>query len=59
MVTKFEESFPLKKMTIEDYERRVKKLVNPDSADSINEAQIVESFKDVFPDLKTEGTLIR
>lgn len=51
MVTKFEETFPLRKMTIDDFERRIKKLAEPESLDSISEAQIIESFKDIFPDI--------
>lgn len=29
MITKFEETIPLRKMTIDEYERRIKKLADP------------------------------
>eukprot|EP00347_Sterkiella_histriomuscorum_P010838 403374731 len=59
MVTKFEQTFPLKSMTIDEYERRIKKLADPSSNDTISETQILESFKDVYPDILIEGSLIR
>ena len=46
-LTDFEYSFvPLKKMDIDDYERRIKKFVEPDCENLINERQLVESFND-------------
>ena len=38
MVTKFEETIPLKKITIDEFERRLKKLIDPTCGDMINEA---------------------
>lgn len=38
MITKFEESLPLKKMTIDEFERRLKKLVDPTCQDKITVA---------------------
>lgn len=37
MITKFEQTFPLKTMTIDEYERRIKKLADPNSNDTISE----------------------
>lgn len=59
MITKFEESLPLKKMTIAEFERRLKKLVDPTSGDKITTAQLEESFKDFYPEITKEDTLIR
>lgn len=46
MITKFEEKLPLKKITITDFERRIKKFASPENADFITEVQLIESFKD-------------
>lgn len=59
MITKFEESLPLKRMTIDEFERRLKKLVNPNCQNKINSAQLIESFKDFYPDIVEENSLIR
>ncbi|CDW81305.1 UNKNOWN [Stylonychia lemnae] len=63
-ITKFEETLPLKKMTVEEFERRIKKFgvpkeVGSQDADKINELQLIEGFKDYFPDIEKEGSLIR
>ena len=52
MITKFEEIIPLRRMTIDEYERRIKKLAEPDSKDVLTHAQIIESFKDIYPDIE-------
>jgi hypothetical protein len=38
MITRFEESLPLKKMTVDEFERRLKKLIDPSCGEMINEA---------------------
>lgn len=35
MITKFEENIPLRKMTIDEFERRIKKLADPESKDQL------------------------
>ena len=52
MITRFEETIPLRRMTIDEYERRLKKLADPDSKDMLTPNQIVESFKDIYPDIE-------
>lgn len=52
MITKFEETLPLKKVTIQDFERRIKKFATPESPNLVTEAQLIESFKDLFPDIQ-------
>jgi hypothetical protein len=59
MITKFEETLPLRKMTVDEFERRLKKLIDPSCGDMINEAQLIESFKDAFPEIEDETSLIR
>ena len=38
MITRFEESLPLKKMTVDEFERRLKKLIDPSCGEMINVA---------------------
>jgi hypothetical protein len=52
MISKFEETIPLRRMTIDEYERRIKKLAEPDSKDVLTHGQIIESFKDIYPDIE-------
>lgn len=59
MITKFEETIPLRKMTVDEFERRLKNLIDPTCRDMINEAQLIESFKDVFPEIEEDASLIR
>ncbi len=61
MITKFENALPLKKIDIDEFERRLKKLANPDCENMLTEAQIVESFKDsvALKDITVEGSLTR
>jgi len=59
-VTRWElHALPLYKISIDDYERRLKKLVDKDSKDQISLPQVEECFKDhyAFKDLGVQGTL--
>ncbi len=51
MVTKFEETLPFRKLTIEEFERRIKKLADPSLPDQLRLDQVEESFKDLYPDI--------
>ena len=60
-ITKFESNLPLGKMSLLEYERRLKKLIEPGDKDCITEKQLIECFKDhpAFKDIVNEGSLIR
>ena len=60
-ITDFEFNLPLKKIDIDEYERRLKKLVEPGSKAFITEQQLIESFKDqvYFKDIVDENSLTR
>jgi len=62
MVTNWElDNLPLYCMSLDDYERRLKKLVDPSCEDLITGSQIEEVFKDhyAFKDIIYEGSLVR
>ena len=60
-LTDFEFTLPLNKIDIDEYERRLKLLVQPGSNETINEAQLIEAFSDqvYLKEVSKEGSLIR
>ena len=52
---------PLRNISLNDYERRLKKLVNPKMNDYASVRMIVECFKDhwAFTDITVSNTLTR
>ena len=55
-ITKWESTLPFGKISLPEYERRLKKLIDPQANDFITEKQIVECFKDhhAFKDIENE-----
>lgn len=60
-ITAFESMLPLRNISLNDYERRLKKLVNPKMNDYASVSMIVECFKDhwAFTDITVSNTLTR
>ena len=46
MITDFEATLPLRKITLVEFERRLKKLVNPSMQDFVSVKMVTECFKD-------------
>jgi len=59
-VTDFQQSLPLSRMALNDYERRLKKLLSKQQGDEIDPKQLVECFGDhyAFKDIKDENSTI-
>ena len=60
-ITEFENTFVLQKVALDDFERRIKKLVDSSVGDEVTEKQLIECFKD-SPTLNTfadETSLLR
>ncbi len=59
-ITKFESSLPLGKISVLEFERRLKKLIDPSAGDKITERQLVEVFKDhpSFKDIEDPESLV-
>lgn len=47
-VTKWQQTLPLSRMTLNEYERRLKKLLDHSNGDEINKKQLIECFKDHY-----------
>jgi hypothetical protein len=45
-ITDWEFNLPIRKIDIDDYERRLKKLIDPSCNEGINQVQFIESFSD-------------
>lgn len=60
-ITSFEQTLPLRNISLVEYERRLKKLVLPSMEDKASVHMIVECFKDhwAFTDIKVPQTLTR
>jgi len=60
VVTEFQQSLPLSRMTLNEYERRLKKLLDPQMGDEINTKQLVECFKDhyAFKEIADENSAV-
>lgn len=60
-ITEFEKDLPLRNMSLNEYERRLKKLVTPAMNDMVPVRVIVECFKDhwAFLDIADEESLTR
>ncbi len=58
-ITKFEATLPLGKISLLEFERRLKKLIDPRANDCISKKQIIECFKDhnAFKDIEDENSL--
>lgn len=46
VITKFEQELPLAKISLDDYERRIKKFVDAEHREELSLKQLIESFKD-------------
>jgi hypothetical protein len=46
IVTAWENTLPFNKISLDDFERRIKKLVDSETGDELNIRQLVESFID-------------
>ena len=59
-ITKFESTLPLGKISLLEYERRLKKLIDPTAEDKISEKQLIEVFKDhpAFKDIENPESLV-
>lgn len=44
IITHFETTLPLRKIDIDEYERRLKKFASPESGDVLTQVQLLESF---------------
>jgi len=60
MITRFERKLPFGRVDADEFERRLKKLVDPESKDIITVKQLEESFKDhyAFRDVTVKGSLL-
>ena len=61
-ITEFEKELPLRNISLNEYERRLKKLVRPSDKDMIRVRTVIECFKDhwAFTEIANEdGSLIR
>lgn len=58
-ITEFEKDLPLRNISLDEYERRLKKMVSPDMEDYVPVRVIIECFKDhwAFLDIDHEETL--
>ena len=58
-ITKFQLGLPFSKITLNEYERRLKKLIDKEHGDEIEIKQIVECFKDhiAFTDIEDENSM--
>lgn len=58
-ITAFETTLPLRNMSLNEYERRLKKLVTPKMEDKASVKMILECFKDhwAFGDIEEENSL--
>lgn len=61
MITEFETMLPLRKITLVEFERRLKKLVNPTMEDFVSVRMVIECFKDhwAFGEIEEENSLAR
>lgn len=48
MITRFERRLPFGKVDVEEFERRLKKLIDPESKDKITLRQLEASFTDHY-----------
>ena len=60
-VTEFEKNLPLRNISLDEFERRLKKLVTPAMQDMVLVRVVEECFKDhwAFLDITEEGSLAR
>ena len=60
-VTEFEKGLPLRNISLDEFERRLKKLVTPAMKDMVLVRVVEECFKDhwAFLDITEEGSLSR
>ena len=60
-ITQFENDLPLQRVALDDFERRIKKLVDSETGDEVTLRQMVECFKDnpFLAKIEEEGSLIR
>lgn len=61
IITKFESELPLCKMSLDDFERRIKKFVDADNREELTLKQLIESFKDhsVLGEIENEDSITR
>eukprot|EP00351_Strombidinopsis_sp_SopsisLIS2011_P000375 CAMPEP_0116880960 /NCGR_PEP_ID=MMETSP0463-20121206/13003_1 /TAXON_ID=181622 /ORGANISM="Strombidinopsis sp, Strain SopsisLIS2011" /LENGTH=106 /DNA_ID=CAMNT_0004532289 /DNA_START=181 /DNA_END=501 /DNA_ORIENTATION=+ len=59
MITEFEKLLPLRKITLVEFERRLKKLVSPEMGDCCTVRMVMECFCDhwAFKDIMDETSL--
>ena len=59
-ITDFQQSLPLSRMSLNEYERRLKKLLDPEAGDEISKQQLIECFKDhyAFKEIADEGSAV-
>jgi hypothetical protein len=59
-ITDFQQSLPLSRMTLNEYERRLKKLLNHAEGDEINKKQLIECFQDhyAFKEIADENSVV-
>jgi len=59
-VTEFQQSLPLSRISLNEFERRLKKLLDPKQGDEISKKQLVECFKDhyAFGEIADENSVV-
>lgn len=60
-ITAFENDFSLQRVALDDYERRIKKLVDSETGDEVTLKQMIECFKDnpFLAKIQDENSLVR
>ena len=60
-ITQFEKGLPLRNISLNEFERRLKKMVRPQDNNMVKVRVLEESFRDhwAFPDIQDEETLSR
>jgi hypothetical protein len=60
-ITDYEYELPIAKVDIDEFERRLKKLAEPGTDDTLSQLQIIEAFQDhpYLKDINVEDSLIR
>ena len=60
-ITQFENDLPLQRVALDDFERRIKKLVDSETGDEVTLRQMIECFKDnpFLAKIEDEGSLVR
>ena len=61
MITSFENEYPLQKVSLDDYERRIKKLADSEAGDYVSLKQLIECFKDnqFLNQIEKEDSVVR